>query len=79
MTIMKAHIQLKIDKNLSEADLAHILLNICEHIATERNGWTEKGILDSPEQIKPIVLPISLLENLHKEINRNIEEGALQL
>ena len=72
---MNAHIRIRIDKNLSEAQLAQVLLNVCEHIAQERDYWMDQGIIDSHDQLEPIVLPVTLMENLHKDVNRNIREG----
>ena len=74
---MRVHIRLDISKNLSDGELARLLLNILEHIAQERDHWVETGILDSINQIEPHVLPISMKENLHKDVNKNIREGYI--
>jgi len=74
---MRVHIRLDIRKELSDGDLANVILNILEHITQEREYWIDNGILDSFDQLEPHVLPIPLKEKLHKEINRNLREGYI--
>lgn len=62
-------------KDMTEGEIAGVLLNILEHIAQEREHWADTGVLENIFDIEPVVLATPGNETLAKDVNRNIREG----
>ena len=62
-------------KGLTEEQILSIIVNVLEHIAQERDFWEENGVIDSFEQVEPIVLSTLDNKKLADKANTEIRKG----
>ncbi|MXV74900.1 hypothetical protein F4Z99_11545 [Candidatus Poribacteria bacterium] len=63
--------------NITQEELEHIMLNIAEHVAQERDFWMDEGIIHSFDQIEPVVVATRGNEELAKNVNKELRKGYI--
>ena len=65
-------------KGIPREKLESIILNILEHVASERKYWDEEGIINlDTDDVEPVVLATPGNEALAKKLNAELREGYI--